>query len=148
MRLRRDLVVKIHPATHAYMCRKFAARAAEARDFEAVVGCDPTEVEGDQYRSLTMPEVIAQGREGFRGRKALDAALAARARGAQHGRSPRREPHGSHTRTRRPGGRRVRVHSGTHGDPSRSSDDDPEPELEVVPLPVFRRAVAAWRAGR
>jgi hypothetical protein len=55
--------------------------ALDAKAAGTVVGCgleEVTELHGEPFGDLTAQDILEQGRHGLRGRKALDAALAAR----------------------------------------------------------------------
>lgn len=79
-----------HEQAQKWVARQFAPLQPlvqklqrQARQAAAIQGCDCSDViekYGERYGELTAADVIEQGQHGLRGRRALDAALAARLR--------------------------------------------------------------------
>jgi hypothetical protein len=104
---------------------------AEAREAKDILGVRLDEVDRERYGDVTLGETIEQGRRGYRGVEALDAALSARAKSVARSASTlsvSRMARSSRT-VSRPRERRAKSSrsASSRGDPSRSSEDDPEP---------------------
>lgn len=118
----------------------------QARRAAAIQGCDCSDViekYGERYRELTAADVIEQGRHGLRGRRALDAALAARVRSvatAPPSNVANRAPHAVAAHPRERSSRRA----GRSSRASPARPDDPEPE----PPGLAGRRVCACGCGR
>jgi hypothetical protein len=100
---------------------------AEAREAKAILGFHLDEADLERYGDVTLKETIEQGRRGYRGVEALDAALSARAKSVARSASApsvSRMAHSGRTVSRP---REHRAKSSRTRTTSRGDPDDPDP---------------------